>query len=358
MDICGLGQYELTLNGKKVGDDFLSSGWTKYDKTCLYDTRDITADLKRGKNAAGIELGNGMYNVPATRFKPPGWTPYSFGPQQVVAQIRLEYTDGSVQIIGTDENWRVAPGPVTSASIYSGEDFDARRVQNGWNKINFNEANWSPAIVVNGLGGKLCGLSCAAPPIREFEIHLPVLSRTITNGDMIFDLGQNAAHLPKISVTGPAGSRVRIIPSELGDGLVSGGSLGEQRKSAIWCDFTKATDGVETWSPKFFYIGCRYFEVKSFPAQGETKLPIVKSIAGIVVQSSSEPVGEFECSNKLFNRIRTLVRWAQRSNMQSVDDRLPAARKTRLVCSKKTTLNRPGLALRIRPRATFYKNVE
>jgi alpha-L-rhamnosidase len=327
INICGLGQYELTLNGKKVGDDFLSSGWTKYDKTCLYDTLGITVDLKTGKNTVGIELGNGMYNIPATRFKPPGYQPYSFGPLKAIAQIRLEYADGSIETIGTDENWRVAPGPITSASIYSGEDFDARLVQQGWNKINFNDSKWPSAIAVNGPGGELRGLSCAAPPIREFEIHKPVSSRTITNGDMIFDLGQNAAHIPKISVTGPAGSRVRIIPSELGDGLASEGSMGEPRRSSIWCDFIKATDGVETWSPKFFYIGCRYLEVKSFPAKGETKLAAVKSIAGIVVQSSSEPVGEFECSNTLFNRIRNLIRWAQRSNMMSVMTDCPQREK-------------------------------
>jgi hypothetical protein len=327
VNICGLGQYELTLNGKKVGDDFLSPGWSKYNKTCLYDTRDITADLKRGKNAAGIELGNGMYNIPATRFEPPAYRPYSFGPQKTIAQIRLEYADGSVETIGTDENWRVAPGPIISASIYSGEDFDGRLFQNGWNKINFNDSKWLPAIVVNGPGGGLRGLSCAAPPIREFEIHQPVLSRTITNGDVIFDLGQNAAHIPKISVTGPAGSKVRIIPSELGDGMVSGGSVGERPRSVIWCDFTKATSGVETWSPKFFYVGCRYLEVKSFPAKGETKLPAVKSIEGIVVQSSSEPIGGFECSNTLFNRIRNLIRWAQRSNMMSVMTDCPQREK-------------------------------
>ena len=327
VNICGLGQYELTLNGKKIGDDFLSPGWSKYDKTCLYDTLDITADLQRGKNATGIELGNGMYNLLSTRFKPPGYTPYTFGPQKVISQIRLEYANGSVETVGTDESWRVAPGPITSASIYSGEDLDARLVQNGWNKINFNDSKWPSAIVVNGPGGELRGLSCAAPPIREFEIHKPVFSRTITNGDAIFDLGQNAAHVPKISVTGPAGSRVRIIPSELGDGLVSEGSMGEQRRSVIWCDYTKATDGVETWSPKFFYIGCRYFEVKSFPAKGETKLPAVKSIEGVVVQSSSEPVGEFESSNTLFNRIRKLVLWAQRSNMMSVMTDCPQREK-------------------------------
>jgi hypothetical protein len=329
VNVCGLGQYELMLNGKKVGDDFLSPGWSKYDRTCLYDTRDITDLLRHGKNAVGIDLGNGMYNLMTTRFVPSGGRPYSFGPQKAIAQIRLEYADGSVEIIGTDENWRVAPGPITSSSIYSGEDFDARLVQSGWNKINFDDSKWSPAIVVNGPGGELRGLSCAAPPIREFEIHKPISSRTITNGDVIFDLGQNAAHIPRISVTGPAGSRVRIIPSELvsSNGSADQISMGVRRGDVIWCDFTKATDGVETWSPNFFYVGCRYFELKFFPAEGEIKLPAVKSIEGVVVQSSSEPVGDFECSNTLFNRIRNLVRWAQRGNMMSLMTDCPTREK-------------------------------
>ena len=138
INLCGLGEYELTLDGKKAGDDFLSPGWTEYDKTCLYDTRNITADLKRGKNAAGIELGNGMYNVPGggrfTKFK------RSFGPQKAIAQIRLEYADGPVEFIGTDESWRVAPGPITFSSIYGGEDCDARLVQPGWNNRFFASA--------------------------------------------------------------------------------------------------------------------------------------------------------------------------------------------------------------------------
>jgi len=329
ISICGLGQYELTLNGKKAGDDFLSPGWSKYNKTCLYDTRDITDLLRHGKNAAGIELGNGMYNLLKTRFVPSGGRPYSFGPQRAIAQIRLEYAGGSVETIGTDENWRIAPGPITSSSIYSGEDFDARLVQNGWNKINFDDSKWSPATVVNEPGGELRGLSCAAPPLREFEIHKPISSRTLTNGDVVFDLGQNAAHIPRISVTGPAGSHVRIILSELvsSNGSADQISMGVRRGSAIWCDFTKAADGVETWSPKFFYVGCRYFEVKSFSAKGETKLPAVKSIEGIVVQSSSEPDGDFECSSTLFNRIHNLVRWAQRANMVSVMTDCPTREK-------------------------------
>ena len=341
VNICGLGQYELTLNGKKVGVDFLSPGWTKYDKTCLYDTHDITADLKRGKNAVGIELGNGMYNVLGggrfTKFKG------SFGPQKAIAQIRLEYADGSIETIGTDGNWRVAPGPITFSSIYGGEDHDARLTQPGWDKPDFNDSKWIAAQVVSRPGGELRGLSCAAPPIRKFEIHQPVATHVLTNGDLVFDLGQNASHIPKISVNGPAGSTVRLIPSELvyEDGSANQSSMGAGHRGAIWCEFTKATEGEETWSPKFFYVGCRYVQVHLTPAATNGALPKIKSLAGIVVNSSSQAVGEFECSNPLFNRIRKLVRWAQRSNMVSLMTDCP--HRERLGWLEEDHLNGPAL---------------
>ena len=341
VNICGLGEYELTLNGKKAGEDFLSPGWTKYDRTCLYDTRDITADLKTGNNAVGIELGNGMYNVIGggrfTKFKG------SFGPQKAIAQLRLEYTDGSVDVIGTDAGWRVAPGPVTFSSIYGGEDFDARRVQPGWNRSHFDDSQWTPALVVNGPGGELRGLSCAAPPVRQFEIHKPVATRALTNGDLVFDLGQNASHVPLLRVTGPAGSSIRVYPSELtaADGSANQSSMGAGHRGAIWCEYTKATDGMETWSPKFFYVGCRYLEVKLSPATNGTALPAVKSIAGIVIHSDSAAVGDFACSNPLFNRIRTLVRWAQQNNMVSLLTDCP--HRERLGWLEEDHLNGPAL---------------
>ena len=93
------------------------------------------------------------------------------------------------------------------------------------------------------------------------------------------------------------------------------GSMGGGRRGSVWCEYTKATGGTESWSPKFFYIGCRYLQIHLAPATTNGALPKIKSVAGVVIQSSSEPVGEFACSNPLFNRIRTLVRWAQRSNM-------------------------------------------
>jgi len=355
VDICGLGQYELTLNGKKVGDDFLSPGWTKYNKTCLYDTRDITANLQEGKNAVGIELGNGMYNVPGggrfTKFKG------SFGPQKAIAQIRLEYSDGSVETIGTDENWRAAPGPITFSSIYGGEDFDARRVQSGWNQTGFDDSKWPGAQLTEGPGGELRGLSCAAPPIHQFEIHRAISHHTLTNGDIVFDLGQNAAHIPAIAVTGPAGSKIRLIPSELLDrnGAANQGSMGAGHRGTVWCEFTKGTGRGETWSPKFFYVGCRYVQVHLTPATVNGPLPKIKSLAGIVIQSSSEPVGDFECSNKLFNRIRELVRWAQRSNMESIMTDCP--HRERLGWLEQDHLNGPALRYEFDLAQLFTKTV-
>ncbi len=341
LNICGLGQYEFSLNGQKVGDQFLAPGWSKYDKTCLYDTYDVTRNLRNGKNAAGISLGNGMYNVIGggrfTKFKS------SFGPQKVIAQIRLEYDDGSVEFIGTDVGWRVAQSPITLSTIYGGEDFDARLVQKGWNQAGFDDSKWTSAEDVDGPGGKLRGLSCAAPPVRLFETQTPVASWTLTNGDRVFDLGQNAAHVPEISLLGPAGSSVKIFPSELTntDGSINQSSMGGGHRGQIWCQFTKATDNAESWSPSFFYVGCRYLQVHFIPATVDGPLPHLRSIVGIVVHSASDPVGRFECSDDLFNRVFTLVHWAQQNNMMSILTDCP--HRERLGWLEQDHLNGPAL---------------
>jgi hypothetical protein len=341
VNVCGLGQYELSLNGKKVGDDFLSPGWTKYDRTCLYDTFDITANLLRGKNAIGIELGNGMYQALGggrfTKFKG------SFGPQKAIAQIRLEYANGAVEFVSTDQTWKTSAGPVTFNSIYGGEDYDARLIQKSWNKILFDDSKWTNAAVVNGPGGELRGLSCSAPPVKIFELHPSVASHVLTNGDVVFDLGQNAAHVPVISVSGPIGTKVKIFPSELSDadGAANQSSMGAGHRGAIWCEYTKATDGIETWSPKFFYAGCRYLQTQLTTTTTNDELPKVEFAGGAVIHSASAPVGEFECSNDLFNRTFKLVRWAQQNNMVSILTDCP--HRERLGWLEQDHLNGPAL---------------
>jgi len=342
INVCGLGQYVLTVNGQKIGDDWLSPGWSKYDRTCLYDTRDITASLRPGPNALGLLLGNGMYNVRPSLGRYTKFTG-TFGPQKAIALLRLEYADGTVEILGTDANWRVVPGPITLSSIYGGEDFDARLARRGWDLPGYDDTQWPAAIEVAGPGGELKGLSCAAPAIRAFEVHQPVAITRLANGVEVFDLGQNASHIPTLRMTGPAGSHVRLLPAELtnADGSVTQGSMNAHRSSEVACTYTKATAGLEEWTPNFFYAGCRYYEAQYFPPDFGSDVPHIESLSARVINTASAPVGTFECSNPLFNRIHNLILWAQRSNLMSLLTDCP--HRERLGWLEQDHLNGPAL---------------
>lgn len=336
--VCGLGHYELNLNGNRSGDALLAPGWTRYDETCLYDTHDVTTLLRAGTNAIALELGNGMYRVLGGRYvKFKG----AFGPLKAIAQLRIEYLDGSVESVVTDERWKCAPGPITFSCVYGGEDFDARLVKQNWDKDGFDDSLWLAAQVTQGPGGQLCGISCAAPPLRAFETLTPVSSSTLSNNVTVYDLGQNASLMPRIRVRGPAGSVVRIIPAELvkSNGLVDRGSVALGQPG--WWQYTLRGDRRESWFPKFSYHGARYLQVELHPAEEGGRLPRVESIEGVVVHSDSEPVGHFESSNPLFNRIRELIRWAQRSNMASVLTDCP--HRERLGWLEQYHLNGPSL---------------
>jgi len=349
--VCGLGQYELSFNGRRAGDALLAPGWSKYDKTCLYDTYDVTPLLRAGTNAAGIILGNGMYRVTGGRFvKFKG----SFGPLKAIAQLHLEYADGSVEVLGSDPSWRVDPGPITFSCVYGGEDFDARRDHLGWDTPGFDDHQWQPAKLTTGPGGVLRGTSASAPHIRAMETLVPVSRRALETGVEVFDLGQNAAIIPRIDVKGPAGSVVRITPAELlhEDGSVDRVSVG--RKPSYW-QYTLADHEEESWFPKFHYQGCRYLQVECFPAETNGVLPEVRRLVGVVVQSASEPIGQFECSNDLFNRIHTLVRWAQRGNMVSVLTDCP--HRERLGWLEQYHLNGPSLRYEFDVNRLFAKGM-
>lgn len=313
----GLGQFEMFLNGEKVGSNLLSPGWTKYNRTCLYETHDITEMLRQGDNAIGLALGDGMYHTERrNRFsKFQG----SFGPQRAYGQIEIEYHDGTREVIGTDETWRVHAGPVTYNDIFGGEDYDARLLQSGWDKPGFDDHTWAHAVELVRPSGVLRGQTSSAEPLGEIEIIEPVSITPLSETVDVIDFGQNGSYMPRITVTGPAGSTVRLTHAEVLDdkGQINRGTCGGNRGPAWW-QYTKATDGEETWFPQFFYAGCRYLQLDKIPTEEGGELPQLENIKGVVVHSTAEPVGEFSCSNELLNRIRTLVRWAQRSNMVSV----------------------------------------
>ncbi|WP_438482584.1 family 78 glycoside hydrolase catalytic domain [Oleiharenicola lentus] len=317
--VTGLGQYELFLNGKKSGVDLLSPGWTNYRKTVLYDTRDITALLRTGANAVGLSLGNGMFHVvrPAGRFaKFIG----SFGEQRAIAQIELDYADGSRELVVTDDTWRAHAGPITFSSIYGGEDFDARLGLKGWNEAGFDAAQW-PAVKATGDSlAVLRGHSAATEAIAPIETRQPVDLRTLAPGVVVFDFGQNTSFMPRIRVSGPKGSVIKLTAGEVlkPDGTIERGTMGGAHRGSAWWQYTKDTDGIEEWFPQFYYLGSRYLYTELMAATAGAALPEVESVEQVIVHSTAEPVGTFATSNPVLNQIRDLVRWAQRSNMVSV----------------------------------------
>ncbi|PTY08093.1 alpha-L-rhamnosidase [Opitutaceae bacterium EW11] len=335
---CGLGQSDVWVNGKRPDASLLTPGWTNTARTCLYDSRDVTAQLSPGANALAFCLAGGMYNVQEGRYVK-FVTP--FRPLIALAQLRLEYADGSVELVKTDDSWRAAPGPATFANMYGGEDYDARAEPLGWRRAGFSEKTWAKAAVVDGPGGILRGASHSSPAFVAHETLKPVSSKTIRSGVSVYDLGQNASIMLRLRVRGVAGSRVKVIPAELTreDGTVDRSSCSHGDVEASWNYTLTGAPGGESWEPDFFYHGSRYLQVELTSPSG--RLPTVEAIEGVVVHSDSPAVGEFACSNELFNRIRLLVRWAQRSNLAHVLTDCP--HRERLGWLEQYHLNGPSL---------------
>jgi hypothetical protein len=329
VSVCGLGHYELRLNGTKVGDHILDPGWTNYRKTCLYSTYDVTGGIQPGKNCLGAMLGNGMFHERGIRFfKFVG----SFGSPQMILRLRLDFTDGTASDLVSDSAWRIAPGPITFSSIFGGEDYDARLESPGWDKGGFDDSDWQHVTVVDGPGGNLAAQS--APPIKVIETFLPIGVTEPTPGVFVYDLGQNFSGRPNISLQGPAGATVQIIPSEVLDekGLVDSrgwGCAAGERLHLSYYTYTLKGEGIETWHPQFSYYGFRYLQVEGAAPRNKAggNVPVVLGIEGQFTRSSASRAGSFACSNDLMNRIHRLVDWGIASNLQSIVTDCPQREK-------------------------------
>ena len=340
---CGLGQYEMFLNGKLVTDTFLDPGWSQYQKTCLYNSYNVTGLVSSGKNTLAALLGNSFFNmhpVPPGRYQKSQFK-NRFEVPRLIARMLLEYDDGSTENIVSDASWFAAPGPLTLSHIYAGEDYDARLLPVNWNTPACSDLAWEPATLVSGPGGVLKGLTASAPPIRFFETLAPVFSKENKPGVTTYDFGQNAAVVLRMIVRGPAGSVIRVEPAEISNsnGKIATSNI-RGNAHAYW-EYTLKGAGDETYQGKFFYQGGRYFQVEQLPAPGDTALPEILKIEARVIQADSPAVGSFKCSNELFNRIWTLIRWAQRSNMVSIMTDCPAREK--LGWLEEDHLNGPAL---------------
>ncbi len=339
--VSGLGYYELSLNGQRVGDHVLDPGWTTYSKRVLYSTYDVTDQLKRGQNALGVMLGNGWFNPLPLRF----WgrinlrEHLTIGEPRLILQLVAEFTDGTSQTVVTDESWKVSNGPLLRNNLYLGEVYDARKEQPGWDKAGFDDSTWQQAVRAPEPLGPLRAQD--APPIRVTRILKPVKLTEPKPGVHVFDLGQNFAGWVRLRAQGPAGTRVRLRYGELlyPDGTLNGmtsvcGQIkqggpgyrydGQGAPKTAWQmdEYVLKGEGEEVYTPRFTFHGFRYVEVTGFPGK-----PTLASLEGLRLNSDVAPAGTFTCSNERFNRIQQMVLWTELSNLFSVQSDCPHREK-------------------------------
>jgi alpha-L-rhamnosidase len=340
--VSGLGYYELRLNGNKVGDHVLDPGWTTYSKRVLYSTYDVTDQLKQGRNAVGIMLGDGWFNLlplaMGGRIMLRDFL--TIGEPRAIVQLAVNFQDGSSETIASDGTWRVGDGPIIRNGEYLGEVYDARREQTGWDEAGFDDSTWVPAVVASEPTlGPLCAQT--APPIRVTRILKPKKITEPKPGVFIFDFGQNFAGWARLRVQGPARTRVRLRFGELlyPDGSLNGMTsvFGQNKgggkdyvydgsgkpKTAFQLDeYVLKGRGTEEFNPHFTFHGFRYVEVTGFPGR-----PDLHSITGLRLNADVNAAGSFKCSNPLFNQIQDMVLWTELSNLFSVQSDCPHREK-------------------------------
>lgn len=351
--VCGLGQYELSINGKRVGNDWLSPAWSQYQKSVIADVYDVTAQFGVGYNTVGVLLGNGMYDMSTdTRGSQQRNT---VGDLKLLCQLRFEFPDGSVKTVATDSSWRWHPSPATYSGVFGGEDWDARNEQPGWNTNDFNDTTWHDAVTMAAPSGQIRGFTHTGPPLRTIEVREPVKISEPKKDVVVLDLGQNAPYIPELTTRGAAGSVVTLSPAEQLDehGFIDQRTM----RAGKHVTYTLRGGGPEVWQPAFWYCGSRYWQAEAHTPDGKAVDPrsILKRFRGLMVHSSSRAVSEFECSNNLINRIHEMIRWSIRSNLSHVISDCPHREKSGWL--EQDHLMGPGLLYTYDMRRLFAKTV-
>jgi alpha-L-rhamnosidase len=311
--VTALGSYRVFLNGNRVGTDVLTPDFTDYRKRVLYQTYDVTDRIIRGNNVISAVLGDGWYGSPLTWLGIHFFTP----PDRFLAQLELDYTDGSHETVVTDNSWKAAASPIVESQIYSGEFYDARREQAGWNQPDFDDSDWKPAVVVAD-APSIRVSSQMDSPVQVITTLDPKAMTPVADGAYIFDMGQNMVGWVTLKVKGTAGTKVRLRFAEVlnPDGTIYTENL---RNADATDTYILRGGDEETFTPHFTFHGFRYVEVRGYPGA-----PALDAIQGDVVSSvSGEPAARLTTSSDLVNRMWSIGIWGQRGNFLSIPTDCP-----------------------------------
>ncbi len=329
--VCGLGHYEMSINGQRVGNSEFAPLWSEYSRTAYYNTYDVTRLLREGDNSVAVLLGNGFFNVQrGNRYSK---LQTSFGPPQLFLRMDITYDDGTTAHVVSDDSWRWTKSPITFNSIYGGESYDARLEMEGCLEPQYDDSKWNAAVVVEGPEGRLYPET--APPVRimeRFDIQKvrPVdkdsleaasrkTKREVHPSALVCDMGQNLAGFPEITVSGQRGQKVTLLVSErlTPQGVCDQSQTGRQH----YYEYTLKGDGRETWHPRFSYYGFRFIQVEGAVMEKQANpdgLPEIHSLKSCFVYNSTPETSSFWCDNELMTKTHRLIERAERSNMQAV----------------------------------------
>ncbi|RYG72827.1 hypothetical protein EON80_03830 [bacterium] len=305
--ISGLGFYELSINGKKIGDQVLAPAVTNYDRRPLkrvgypyddqstqrvfYNTFDVSHEIKQGANCIGVILGNGWYNQRERNGEGTMW----YDVPRLIFQLEVAYADGSTERISSDNSWKTSTGPLLHDGIYSGEKYDARLELGDWQSAGYDDASWKPSLAVRPPTGKL------EAQTAPFDKVARTLTPTLVEKNVLvskYRLGELVAGWPSIRLQGNAGSqlKIRYISEE-------GQDYGQSDTYIL------KGGGVEAWHPRFTWHAFRDVEITASDAS-----IILESLSVEDVHTAVPGIGTFECSNPLFNKIHEAYLRTQRAN--------------------------------------------
>ncbi|WP_236089494.1 family 78 glycoside hydrolase catalytic domain [Antribacter soli] len=306
------GIYELSINGDKVGDQFLAPGYTEYAKRIQSQTYDVTNLVKEGTNGLGGALGEGWW---AGKIGLDGKGQYGTD-LDLVARLRLTYADGSVQWVDTDSSWRWAPSPFVATDNQLGETYSAALEQSGWDGAGFDDSVWKPVTAQTSDTAKLSPQP--DEPVRQTGLLDTVEITEPIPGVKIYDLGQNMVGVPRVTITGSAGETVRLRHAEVlnPDGTMYTANL---REALSTDHYTFAETGTVTYQPTFTQHGFRYIEIT-----GLALAPAGTDVKGVVLGSDLPRVGYLETSSSMLNQLHSNVTWGARGNFLSIPTDTPA----------------------------------
>ncbi len=306
--ICGLGFFELYVNGKKIGDEVLEPAQTSYDKRAFYVIHNITSHLEQN-NSLGIFLGNGFYGQ-IMAFSPG----LSYGKPRAILVLNIIYKDGSKAQIVSNESWKAHHSPILFDNIYHGETYDARKEIEGWNTADFEAKSWENVEILKAPTTNLQVQEIE--PMRKVRSVNPIEILPAEKG-WIVDMGQNMTGWLAIAVQESEGAVIKmrfsehLMPDKQNIDPASTGIhvVGNTQTDIYICKGSR----TETWEPRFTYHGFRYVQI-----EGLSKKPTLDQFTGWLVRSDVERIGAFKCSNELINKFYEVSMWTIEDNLQGL----------------------------------------